>query len=230
MDDLAIVNKANELYEAGEWQKIYDLLFPHRHTLNPEILWRLARAARDVSLLPDTTEENKKKLAYECLEYAKKAIEHGPDNYACQKWCGVALANVGDYEGMKAKIMNAFVIRNHFERAVEINPKDSTSLHLLGRWCFTFADMPWYQHKVAAALFATPPKSTFEEALEYFERAETNEPGFYCDNQLMLGKTHLKLGHREEAKQWLIKTIESIAKRPEDKKSQDEARKHLKTL
>jgi hypothetical protein len=46
----------------------------------------------------------------------------------------------------------------------------------------------------------------------------------------MLGKTHLKLGHREEAKQWLIKTIESIAKRPEDKKSQDEARKHLKTL
>jgi hypothetical protein len=23
--------------------------------------------------------------------------------------------------------------------------------------------MPWYQHKVAAALFATPPKSTFEE-------------------------------------------------------------------
>jgi tetratricopeptide (TPR) repeat protein len=90
--------------------------------------------------------------------------------------------------------------------------------------------MPWYQHKVAAALFATPPKSTFEEALEYFERAETNEPGFYCDNQLMLGKTHLKLGHREEAKQWLIKTIESIAKRPEDKKSQDEARKHLKTL
>ena len=25
------------------------------------------------------------------------------------------MADVGDYEGMKVKIMNAFVIRNHFE-------------------------------------------------------------------------------------------------------------------
>ena len=84
-NDKAIVNKAIELYEAGEWQQIYDLLLRHRDTSNPEILWRLARAARDVSQLPDTTKDNKKKLVYECLEYAKKAVEHGPDNYACQK-------------------------------------------------------------------------------------------------------------------------------------------------
>ena len=45
-----------------------------------------------------------------------------------------------------------------------------------------------------------------------------DEPGFYCDNHLMLGKTHLKLGHKEEARQWLEKTIECKAKRPEDEK------------
>lgn len=29
--------------------------------------------------------------------------------------------------------------------------------------CYSFADMPWYQRKIAATLFATPPTSTFQE-------------------------------------------------------------------
>ena len=29
--------------------------------------------------------------------------------------------------------------------------------------CFLFADMPWYQRKIASALFASPPTSTYEE-------------------------------------------------------------------
>lgn len=29
--------------------------------------------------------------------------------------------------------------------------------------CFTFADMPWYTKKIAGALFATPPSSTYDE-------------------------------------------------------------------
>ena len=31
--------------------------------------------------------------------------------------------------------------------------------------CFLFADMPWYQRKIASALFATPPTSTYEEVM-----------------------------------------------------------------
>lgn len=29
--------------------------------------------------------------------------------------------------------------------------------------CFMFADLPWYQQKIAATLFAAPPTSTYEE-------------------------------------------------------------------
>lgn len=29
--------------------------------------------------------------------------------------------------------------------------------------CFSFADLPWYQRKVAAIIFASPPNSTYEE-------------------------------------------------------------------
>lgn len=30
------------------------------------------------------------------------------------QWFGIALSEVGDYEGTKAKILNAYIIREHF--------------------------------------------------------------------------------------------------------------------
>lgn len=29
--------------------------------------------------------------------------------------------------------------------------------------CFAFAELPWYQRKVAAVIFSSPPESTYEE-------------------------------------------------------------------
>ena len=35
--------------------------------------------------------------------------------YCPQQWYAIALSNVGDYEGTKAKLANAFVMKEHFE-------------------------------------------------------------------------------------------------------------------
>jgi hypothetical protein len=45
--------------------------------------------------------------------------------------------------------------------------------------CYNISSMPWYQRKIASAVFATPPTSSFEEALIYFSKAEEVEPNFY---------------------------------------------------
>ena len=45
--------------------------------------------------------------------------------------------------------------------------------------CYNIASMPWYQRKVASAVFATPPISSFDEALIYFLKAEEVDPNFY---------------------------------------------------
>lgn len=31
--------------------------------------------------------------------------------------------------------------------------------------CYTFAEMPWYQRRIAKVLFANPPSSTYEEVV-----------------------------------------------------------------
>lgn len=50
-----------------------------------EVLWRLARAARDLALQPNMEAERKKQLVYEAFENAKKALEKDENSFAVQK-------------------------------------------------------------------------------------------------------------------------------------------------
>nr|XP_012422879.1 PREDICTED: regulator of microtubule dynamics protein 1 isoform X3 [Odobenus rosmarus divergens] len=175
-----ILEQADYLYESGETEKLYQLLTQYKESEDAELLWRLARASRDIAQLSGTSEEEKKLLVYEALEYAKRALEKNESSFAAHK------------------------------KAIELNPKDATSIHLMGIWCYTFAEMPWYQRRIAKMLFATPPSSTYEEALGYFHRAEQ-------------GKTYLKLHNKKLAAFWLMKAKDYPAHTEEDKQIQTEA-------
>uniref|UniRef100_A0A1D5RC37 Regulator of microtubule dynamics protein 1 n=2 Tax=Macaca TaxID=9539 RepID=A0A1D5RC37_MACMU len=218
-----ILEQADYLYESGETEKLYQLLTQYKESEDAELLWRLARASRDVAQLSRTSEEEKKLLVYEALEYAKRALQKNESHFAAHKWYAICLSDVGDYEGIKAKIANAYIIKEHFEKAIELNPKDATSIHLMGIWCYTFAEMPWYQRRIAEMLFATPPSSTYEKALGYFHRAEQVDPNFYSKNLLLLGKTYLKLHNKKLAAFWLMKAKDYPAHTEEDKQIQTEA-------
>ena len=88
------------------------------------------------------------------------------------QWKGILLSDVGDYEGSKKKIQNAYIIRDEFVKASELNPNDALCYFLLGEWCYTVSDMSWMLRQAAKAIFGTPPSSTFEEALKHFLKAE----------------------------------------------------------
>ncbi|XP_032642230.1 regulator of microtubule dynamics protein 1 isoform X1 [Chelonoidis abingdonii] len=225
-----IIEQADYLYGSGETKKLYQLLTQHKNSEDAEILWRLARASRDLAQLTSTSAEEKKQLVYEALEYAKKALEKNESSFAVHKWYAICISDVGDYEGIKTKIANAYVIKEHFQKAIELNPKDATSIHLMGIWCYSFAEMPWYQSKIAAMLFAAPPSSTYEEALSYFHKAEEVDPNFYSKNLLLLGKTYLKLNNRKMALLWLTKTRDYPAHTEEDKQVQKEAAELLNSI
>lgn len=225
-----VLEQADYLYSSAETEKLYQLLLQHKNRDDAEFLWRLARATRDMALLPDTAADTKKQLVYESHESAKSALEKDEKCFAAHKWFAITLSDVGDYEGIKVKLGNSYIIREHLLRAIELNPKDATSMHILGYWCFAFAELPWYQRKVAAIIFATPPVSTYEEALEYFLKAEAVDPNFYSMNLLMLGKTYLRMNDKENAKLWLTKAKEYPPLTHEDKEVHKEAVETLKTL
>lgn len=127
---------------------LYRCFFPSSD--DAEFLWRLARAARDLSQLPGVEAEQKKQLVFEAFENAKKALEKEDNSFAVHKvrWCfhqagrfrfisavqdhffkkkkpyilpvltqwyAICLSDVGDYMGVKVKIGNSYIIRDHLE-------------------------------------------------------------------------------------------------------------------
>uniref|UniRef100_UPI0000F21D85 regulator of microtubule dynamics protein 1 n=1 Tax=Danio rerio TaxID=7955 RepID=UPI0000F21D85 len=223
-----ILEQADYLYSCGETQKLHQLLDKHRDSGDAEFLWRLARVCRDLALL--SSAEEKRRLTYEAFQYATAALQRDEQCYAAHKWFAICLSDVGDYEGIKVKIGNSYIIREHLERAIQLNPRDATSIHILGFWCFAFAELPWYQRKVAAVIFGSPPTATYEEALEFFLRAEEVEPSFYSKNLLMLGKTYMMLRDVQQAALWLTKARDYPAVTEEDRQVHQEAQELLKRL
>ncbi|KAJ7386293.1 cellular calcium ion homeostasis [Desmophyllum pertusum] len=224
------IKTADELFDNNKTQELYDLLLKRKDSQNAEVEWRLARACRVLAEKSEDT-DTKKNMTYEALEHAKLALSIDDKNFACHKWYAIALSIVGDYEGTKAKLQNAYIMKEHFEKAIELNTTDPTSRHLLGLWCFTFADMPWYTRKLASAIFASPPSSTYDEALGHFQKAEELEPNFFSKNHLLLGKTFLRQKKYEEAKLWLDKAVnKNPCKTVDDDIAKKEAEELLKSL
>ncbi|KAM6953416.1 regulator of microtubule dynamics protein 1 [Aplochiton taeniatus] len=225
-----VLEHADYLYGCGETEKLHQLLLQYKDSEDAEFLWRLARASRDLSVMPHVAAEEKKRLVFEAFEYSKKALEKNEACFAAHKWYAVCLSDIGDYEGVKVKIGNSYTIREHLERALELNPKDATSIHILGYWCFAFAELPWYQRKVAAVIFASPPTSTYEEALAFFLKAEEVDPNFYSKNLLMLGKTYMAMKDKDSAMKWLTKARDYPPHTEEDKEVHKDALDLLKKL
>ncbi|CAL8097034.1 unnamed protein product [Orchesella dallaii] len=168
----------------------------------PEIQWRFARMLYEFSKKAASTEE-KADLLERAFELVTNALEIDEGNFAVHKWKAILLNEKSVLIGLKEQIIQSVNVKKYITRAIELNPNDATCHYMLGNWCFSVAEVPWYQKKVAATLFATPPESTFTEALEHFLKAEKLNPGFYSMNHLMLAKTFIHLNELNKAAKYL---------------------------
>eukprot|EP01114_Cavostelium_apophysatum_P022284 TRINITY_DN800_c0_g1_i1.p1 TRINITY_DN800_c0_g1~~TRINITY_DN800_c0_g1_i1.p1 ORF type:complete len:234 (+),score=59.09 TRINITY_DN800_c0_g1_i1:113-814(+) len=220
MDQLHKEDKYMDLYRYGleEWNK------PQFQNI-AEIAWRLTRAHFDAAERAKDNNE-KKSIIMKGVEIGKKSLELGPDNFACHKWYAIVLSLAGDFISTKEKIGNAFVIKEHAMKANELKPNDSTTLHLLGRWCFDVSKIGWMERKLAATLFASPPESSYDEALKYFLAAQEAEPNF-IRNAVCIGDTYTLLKNVDKANEWYLKATKIPTENEFDKERQAEAKRKI---
>lgn len=98
--------------------------------------------------------------------------------------------------------------------------------------CMSIAEISWMQRQVAKTLFGTPPSSSYEEALDHFQYAESLSPGFWKKNNLMIAKCYLHLHDPDvdNARLWLQKALAISTLTEEDEEAQAEAQALLKKL
>nr|ACZ26275.1 hypothetical protein [Mayetiola destructor] len=201
-----LLQNADQLFDENQYQEVIDVLKKHpNYDSDANILWRLARALYKLS---GTNKAKKEECIKEGFEAITKALEIDETNYACHKWMAVLLDTKCELVGIKERVSQLENVKKHMEKAVELNPNDPTNWHLLGNFAFGLADMPWYQRKVVSAIFATPPTGTYEEALEYFLKAEQTKANFYSMNLLFIGRCYYNLKNKEKAKEYLTRAAE----------------------
>ena len=229
MQAVAIAS-ADSLYDDAEFVEAVVVL---RKALElapecPDIVWRLARCIYQTSQMADVSLKEKKHLVDEAYELIEKALEMDPDNYKIHSWYGILLQEKGTLEGTKAKIAVLMKVKESWKKAVELNARDSTSLHLLGRWCYGITEIDWFSRNIARALFGKLPDTNYEEALMYFMKSENIAPGKWKKNAAMIAFCQLRLGKKEEAKAWFEKALKVPIKTEEDRKTHAEVMKELK--
>lgn len=175
--------------------------------VDPEIMWRYARAYYDLSTTKLAGSDEKKQIVQAGFDLVKEGLEKFDNSSMMHKWYAILITALADFGGSKDKIQNAFIFRDHVRRAIELNPKDGSSYHLLARWCFEVAKLSWWEKKAAAALFGAPPESTVEEALELFLKAEEVTPKFWRANPLFIGRCYLIKGDRATARSYFEQAI-----------------------
>ena len=170
----------------------------------PELLWRLARACKDVATRTARGVADGKALKLEGLEAARRATRLGPDCFKSHLWLGIMLGQASDYVGIMEKLRGAFGIRDSFRRAAELEPADAESVHCLGQWYYSIAEMgasTWVARKGMASIGL---KASFAEALGHFQAAALLKSP-YLVNDLMVGKCHVALGQWAQAAAFLAK-------------------------
>jgi tetratricopeptide (TPR) repeat protein len=155
----------------------------------------------------------------------------------------ILLDYIGEYEGTKARIEKAYIVREHMELAIKLDPLDATSRHIFGAsskhargctrtglWQYIFADMPTYQRRIAAWIYTTPPTATYEEALESFLAAEHTQPNFYSKNLLYIGRCMIKLGQMNKGVEYLRRAYAAPVVSADDMETKINSEKELKLL
>lgn len=222
------IQHSDQLFDENNFQEAYDLLVKSSNPEAYEIKWRTARVLFNLSKC--TPSPRKEEMVRESFQFATEALALNDNHFASHKWYSILLDAKSGLDGIKERVTQLENVKKHMKRALELNPNDATSWYILGQFYYGLADLPWYQRKIVATIFATPPNGTYEEALECFQKAEQTKPNFYSMNHLMLGKSYHALKNNEEAKKFLSLAANVTVLNEDDKQAKEEATKLLKKL
>ncbi|CAB3398489.1 unnamed protein product [Caenorhabditis bovis] len=181
-----------------------------------DLLWRLAKLCSESA----NFEEKKKRqeLIVEGKKYAVEAYEIDPNNFLAARWAALMSGKVTEYLGTKEKIEEGKRCKEYMDKALSLNSKDDSLLHLRGRWSLSVAQLGWLERKAAALLYSTPPTATIDEAITDLKACYEINPK-WIDNLLYLGKAYIANGDKAAAKKYLEEALASPVRNDHEKES-----------
>jgi FimV-like protein len=180
---------------------------------NSEILWRISRCYIDIGEhLPTTTDAEKEfqlQMYEKALEFANRAIASDPRSSMAYTRRAIAYGRIALFRGVWESIDLVKQTRKDLERALELDPRNSTAYYVMGRTHARVSEKPKILRWPLGLGWAS-----YEEAVKNYERAIQLRPDFIM-YRLDCARAYAELGEFEKAREHL-RAIESLPMNDED--------------
>ncbi|GMS78442.1 hypothetical protein PENTCL1PPCAC_617, partial [Pristionchus entomophagus] len=211
-------------------QKAYDdmkKMYAEGSSKDPELLWRLGKACHAIASDYDRKNPKKKELILEGRGYAQAGASLDEKKFIVLKWAAILTGSATDYVGTKEKIEQGNVFKSYLDKALAMDSKEYSLLHMRGRYAYSVANLSWLERKAAAAFFATPPEATIDEALRDFLGAN-DVKNDWIENIVYIARCYIAKKDSKNAAIFLKEAITLDATDDSEKELIEEAKGLLK--
>ncbi|CAG7833903.1 unnamed protein product [Allacma fusca] len=184
--------------------------------------WRMAKATHIEAQMAEQRQDKdcQKGLLISAVACAEKAVKLNENSAESHKWLAITSGSRGEFLKINDRIQSGFIFKEHVDRALALNPLDSSLHHLLGRFCYEVSQLTWVERRMASTLFSNPPTSTVQEALHHFLEAEKLGDKPLIENRMYVARCYISTGDNPKAAFWLKSASGLTAESPSEKKAQ----------
>lgn len=162
--------------------------------------------------------------------YADRCLEAHPEQAPCHFAKALTIGRMADFAGTRERIRKSKLVRDHTNKAVELDPEFSRSWHLLGVWNSEVANLNRKEKFAARTFFGGLPKgASNEKAEEAFQKALEMQPQSILVH-LDYARHFRRTGEKERAVELLRKTKNLELKYKDDEVHKAKAEKILRDL
>ncbi len=219
----------DELRMAGKFEEARQALerIVRKEPNNTEAWWRLARTYVELGDVEESSSERSRLLQLG-REAAQQAIEADSVSSNAHLSYAIALGRIALDVGTREKIEISRAVKEHVDRAIELDPANALAYHVRGRWNYIIADLGFFERAVLKLVYGRIPAASFEQAAQDYELAARLEDRVV--NHLELGRTLLRMKEVEEARTALQRALDTPNADPNDDQYKEEAWELLKRI
>lgn len=198
------------------------------HSRTGGVLWRQSILWCDLG--KEFEGASRSEAAYRrALSIAEEALEVDPENAWAHLAKALSAGRIATLSNSnKESIQRSRAVKEHIDRALEVDSSLAAAYHVRGRWHREVADLNFVQRIIVKAVYGGLPAASIEQAVDDFQRAIELETRSY--HHLELGKTYRKMGRTDAAREHLQTAVDAPWRDPFDPEYKQEARRLLLEL
>lgn len=224
----AVLARVDSLRLDGAFEQARDTLqaLQNRHPDRAPVLWRLARTYVDLG--EEAEDDRQEELYQQAFTAARAAVEADSANAEAHLAVAIAAGRMALISGTRTKVELSRTVKEHVDRAIEIDPTNATAHHVRGKWHHEVASLGFFARTVVKVVYGGLPDASYDRAVRDFQTAVDLDE--HVGTHLELGRTYLQMDRDEDARQHLERALELPNVDPDDPRYKREARELLRDL